>query len=144
MAAMSDYLENKIIDYIFRGTTTAFNPTTVYVGLHTGTTTDAGGGTEVSGGAYARIQVGPADASWTNTAGGVGAVNSGTGGLTDNAADITFVTASASWGIVTHVGIWDAVTGGNLLFHGALTASKTVDNGDTFKFTLGDLDITLA
>ena len=144
MAAMSDYLENKIIDYIFRGTTTAFNPTTVYIGLHTSATNDAGGGTEVSGGSYAREQVGPGDANWANTAGGSGAVNSGTGGLTDNLADITFTTASASWGTVSHVAIWDAVSGGNMLFHGSLTASKTIDNGDTFKFAIGDLDVTLA
>ena len=141
---MSDYLENKILDYLFRGTTTAFNPATIYIALYTAAPSDSGGGTEVTGGSYARIQVGPSDGTWTNTAGGVGAVNSGTGGLTDNVADITFTTASASWGVVTHVAIMDAVTGGNFLFHGALTASKTVDNGDTFKFNIGDLDITLA
>lgn len=143
MAAMSDYLENKIIDHVFRNTAYTV-PTTVYIALFTAAPSDAGGGTEVTGGAYARVQVGPSLTAWNGTHGNTTGVSSGTGGLTDNAADITFTTATASWGVVTHVAIMDAVTGGNVLFHGALTASKTVDNGDTFKFNAGDLDITLA
>ena len=67
-----------------------------------------------------------------------------TDGHTDNATVITFVTATASWGTITHVGIFDKVTGGNLLFHGALTASKAVGNGDTFKFNANELDLTFA
>ena len=143
MAAMSDYLENKVQDHVFRNTAYTV-PTTIYIALYTAAPADAGGGTEVTGGAYARVQVGPSLTDWNGTHGNTTGVSSGTGGLVDNAADITFTTASASWGTVTHVGIMDAVTGGNLLFHGALTASKTVDNGDTFKFNAGDLDITLA
>jgi len=143
MAAMSDYLENEIVDHIFRtGTFTA--PTVIAVGLFTAAPSDSGGGTEVSTGSYARVSVGASDTDWNATQGGTSGDSTGTGGLTDNASDITFPTASASWGTVTHVGIFDATTSGNLLFHGVLTASKTVDNGDTFKFTAGDLDITLA
>lgn len=142
---MTDYLENKILDYVFRGTTTAFNPATIYISLFTTVTGDDGTGTEVTGNAYARVQVGPGDANWNNTAGGTGAINSGTSGLVDNVADITFPTASGgSWGTITHAAIHDASSAGNMLFHGALTASKTIDDGDTFKINLGDLDITLA
>lgn len=143
MAAMTDYLENKLVDHVFRNTAYAV-PTTVYIGLFTTATADDGTGTEVTGGSYARVQVGPSTTAWNGTHGNTTGVSSGTGGLTDNAADITFVTATASWGTVTHVAIMDAVSGGNMLFHGVLTASKTVDNGDTFKFNAGDLDITLA
>ena len=143
MAAMSDFLENEIIDHIFRtGTYTA--PTVIAVALFTAAPSDSGGGTEVATGSYARVSVGASDTDWNATQGGTSGDSSGTGGLTDNASDITFPTATASWGTVTHVGIFDATSGGNLLFHGTLTASKTVDNGDTFKFTAGDLDITLA
>lgn len=108
----------------------------LFVALYTAAPSDAGGGTEVSGGAYARVQVNPADANWTAA--------SATDGLTDNAAAITFPTATASWGTVTHVGIHDGLTGGNLLLHGALTTSKTVGNGDTFSFAAGALDVTWA
>lgn len=108
----------------------------LFVALYTAAPSDSGGGTEVTGGAYARKVHDPADANWSDT--------SGTDGHTDNATAITFVTATASWGTVTHIGIFDKLTGGNLLFHGALTASKAVGNGDTFKFNANDLDLTFA
>ena len=144
MAAMSDYLENKLIDHIFRNT--AFTvPTTVYIGLLTAAPADAGGGTEVSGGAYARVQVGPSLATWNGTHGNTTGVSSGTGGQTSNAATITFPTPTANWGVITHFGIFDASSAGNLLFHGALTASKTVNNGDPAPvFNAAALTITLA
>lgn len=108
----------------------------LFVALYTTATTDAGGGTEVTGGSYARMQVNPSDANWTAV--------SATDGLTDNAAEILFPTATAAWGTVTHFGMLDALTGGNLLVHGILTASKAVANGDAFRFAIGTLDITLA
>lgn len=134
MAAMSDYLETLLLNLIFR-TQTATKPAAIYIALFTAAPSDSGGGTEVTGGSYARTQVTQADANWNAP---------GVGGLTDNVAAITFPTATANWGTVTHVGIFDASTAGNLLFHGALTASKVVNSGDTFKFNAGDLDITLA
>ena len=133
MAAMSDYLEAQLLNLIFR-TQVAWKPTAIYFGLFTVAPTDAGGGTEVTGGAYARVQVTQLDGNWTAP---------GVAGLTDNVADITFATATASWGTVTNVGIFDAATAGNLLFHGALASNKVVDNGDTFKFALGAIGITL-
>jgi hypothetical protein len=135
MAAMSDYLEVEIRKHIFR-TGSFTKPSALYVALYTAAPSDSGGGTEVSGGSYARVQRDPLDANWTGA--------SSTDGLTDNAAAITFPTATGSWGTVTHVGILDASSGGNLLFHGALTASKTVASGDTFSFAIGALDVTLA
>jgi hypothetical protein len=143
MAAATDYLENQLVDHIFR-TASFTKPTALYVALFTNATNDAGGGTEVTGGSYARKQLDPLDTNWNATQGGTSGASSGTGGLTDNAVDITFVTATASWGTVTNFAIMDALTGGNMLIHGTLTASKTVDDGDTFKFVAGALDVTVA
>lgn len=144
MSAMSDYLENKLIDHIFRNTAYSV-PTTVYIGLLTAAPSDSGGGTEVSGGSYARVQVGPSTSTWVGTHGTTTGASSGTGGQTSNAATITFPTPSADWGSITHFGIYDASTGGNLLFQGALTAAKTVNNGDPAPtFQAGALTVTLA
>jgi hypothetical protein len=108
------------------------------IALYTVTPSDAGGGTEVTGGNYARVNMGaPLDATWTAA--------SATDGLTDNAADITFPAPSANWGTIVAFGIFDATTAGNLLIWGPLTTSKTVNNGDPApKFVAGSLDITFA
>ena len=133
MAASSDYLEKKILDHVFK--IAAFTqPTNIYIGLHTADPTDAGTGTEVSGTNYARVD---ASSSWA-------AADSTAGTITTN-ADITFAAAgSGGWGTVTHIGIWDASSTGNLLFHGSLAASKTVAESDIFQITAGNLTITLA
>src|SRR6056300_365954 len=128
MSAASDYLENELLDHVLSASTYA-SPATVYVGLFTSDPTDAGTGTEVSGGSYARESAGFATAS---------------GGSASTNADITFTTATANWGTITHVGIHDASTAGNLLFHGAVTTSKTIESGDTFQISSGNLTITLA
>jgi hypothetical protein len=144
VAAFSNYLENKLVDHVFRNTAFAM-PTTIYVGLYTAAPSDAGGGTEVTGGSYARVQVGPSTTAWTATQGGTAGASSGTGGQTANAADITFPAPTANWGVVTHFGIFDALTTGNLLFHEALTASKTINGGDASpKFLANALTVTLA
>ena len=142
MAGKSDYLENKIIDHLFRSATFS-KPSTVYIGLLTAAPSDAGGGTEVSGGSYARIQVGPGDTNWNATQGGTSGNSSGTGGQTANAADIQFASPTANWGVITHFGIYDAVTSGNLLYWAALTTPKTVNSGDAApKFVAGALTVT--
>lgn len=130
MAALSDYLENKIIDWLLRGQ--AFTPpANVYVALFTAAPSDTGGGTEVSGGSYARVEVASSLANWSGTqAAGSTTASSGTGGTTSNNATITFPAPTASWGTITHMGIFDAATDGNLLAYGALTTSKNVNNGD--------------
>jgi hypothetical protein len=127
MAEFTDFMENKIIDHMLRNRSYT-PPATVYVALFTTATTDAGGGTEVSGGAYARQAVTLAAAS---------------GGASENSADITFPQATADWGTITHVALMSALTGGNMLMHTALDESKTINNGDTFKINAGDLDVTV-
>jgi len=128
MAEFSNYLENAVINAVLRNTSYT-SPTTVYVGLYTTDPTDADSGTEVSGGSYARTSV---------------AFDAPSNGVTQNTADLTFPTATASWGTVTHIGLHDASTGGNLLFHTALDTSKAIDSGDIFKITTGNLTVTLA
>jgi hypothetical protein len=130
MAEMSNYLEVALLNATLNGTTYTA-PATVYVSLWTSDPTDAGSGTEVSGGSYARTAVSFATAS-------------GTSGNVLNDADVTFPTATASWGVVGWIGINDASTGGNLLYHTALDVSKTIDTGDIFKITTGNLSVTLS
>jgi hypothetical protein len=131
----SDYLESALLNHTFR--TTAFTqPTNVYVSLHTADPTDAGTGTEVSGGSYARVEVSRANASWSAPA------NNGGAQEITNAAAVTFPSPTANWGTVTHFGIWDASTTGNLLYHGSLTTSRTINNGDSApSFAIGALAI---
>lgn len=119
-------MENKIIDHMLRKV--AYTPQDIYVALYTGAPSDAGGGTEVSGGSYARQLAG---------------LSAAAAGATSNAGDITFPTATASWGTITHVGLFDAVSGGNLMMWSALDDSKAVGNGDTFQINAGDLDVTV-
>jgi hypothetical protein len=128
MAGKSDYLENKVLDLLLGGVSYTV-PTTVYIALYTAAPTDAGGGTEVSGGGYARVAV-------TNNATNFPAAS---GGSKSNGTTITFPTATADWGTVVAVGIFDASTSGNLLFWANLTTSKTVQNGDTAQFASGSL-----
>jgi hypothetical protein len=141
---MSDYLENKLVDHIFRGRTYTA-PTTIFIGLFTVAPSDSGGGTEVTGGSYARVQHGPSDTTWEATQGGTpAAASSGTGGATQNAGTITFPVPTGNWGQVVAIGIFDAVTGGNLLFYGTLTNPKNVNTGDPAPFfPAGALDVVI-
>ena len=143
MAAMSDYLENKIIDFLFRGQTYTA-PAGLHVGLLTAAPSDTGGGTEVSGNAYARVDLAPSLTNWAGTqAAASTTASSGTSGTTSNNAAVTFPTPTASWGTVTHFGIWDASTGGNLLFYGSLNISKTINSGDTVTFPISSLAVQI-
>ena len=128
MAEFSNYLENALINAVLRNTSYT-SPATVYVSLYVSDPTDADSGTEVSGGSYARTAV---------------TFGAPSNGVSTNSADVTFPTATAAWGSVTHIGIHDASTGGNLLFHAPLDTSKTIDSGDIFKITSGNLSVTLA
>lgn len=144
MSAMSDYLENKMVDQLFRGQT-APTTSTLYVALLTAAPSDSGGGTEVSGGAYARVAVTSSLANWAGTqSAGSTTASSGTSGQTSNNIAITFPTPSATWGTATHFGIYDASTGGNLLFHGELSIAKTINESDTVTFPVGTLSVTFA
>lgn len=146
MAAMSNYLENQLVDHILRGQT--FSPTvpaSVYVALYTAAPSDSGGGTEVTGNNYSRVAVSRALTAWAGTQSAASTVaSSGTGGVTSNNAAITFPVPSGSWGTVTHFAILDASTAGNLLFHGALTVTQTINTGNTVSFAAGQLQITFA
>jgi hypothetical protein len=144
MAAMSNYLENKLVDQLFRGQT-APTTTTLYIGLFTTAPSDASPGTEPSGDGYARVSVTSSLANWagTQSAGSTDA-SSGTSGTTSNNGALTFPTPLATWGTVTHFGIFDAATSGNMLFHGALTITKTINQDDTVAFPAGSLSLTFA
>jgi len=122
---LSDYLENKLLDH-FLGTTSYTMPSTIYIALYTVAPDDTGGGTEVSGGSYAR-QTATFDAAAS--------------GATQNSADVDFVDMPAC--TVVAIGIHDALTSGNLLVHGTLTANKSLDAGDTLRIATGDLDMSL-
>ncbi len=128
MAALSNYLENALINATLRNTTYT-SPAVVYVGLFITDPTDAGSGTEVSGGSYARQTAtfgAPSD------------------GASTTSADITFPTCTADWGTVAFFGIYDASTSGNLFYYGALNNSKTIETGDILKIEAGNLTVTLA
>lgn len=142
MGAKSDYLENKLIDFLLRGQ--AFTaPATVYVGLLTATPSDAGGGTEVTGGSYARVAVTSSLANWAGTqSAGSTTASTGTGGTTSNNGAITFPAPTANWGTVVAFGLYDAASAGNLLYWSALTTNKTINNGDAApSFAAGALTI---
>lgn len=125
----SNYLENALLDHQLGGPDYV-RPATVYFALYTVAPTDAGGGTEVSGGNYSRPAV-------TNNVTNFPAAS---GGLKSNGTAISFPVPSSSWGLVTHFGIFDAPTGGNLLRWGPLTQPKTIDPGDLVNFPPGELD----
>lgn len=139
-ASMSNYLENKIVDAFLRAQAYTM-PATVYVALATSASSDTACGTEVSGGSYARVAVTSSLANWAGTqSAGSTAASSGTGGTTSNNAAVTFPAPTANWGTVTGFCVFDASTSGNLLFYAALTASKTVNNGDAApSFAIGAL-----
>jgi hypothetical protein len=127
MAELSNYLENKLLDHVLRNT--SYNsPTTVYVGLYTSDPADDNSGTEVSGGSYARQIV---------------SVTTATAGIVTSSADVTFPQCTAAWGTVSHIGLLDAVTSGNLLMHTALTTSRAVEVGDVLKIATGSLTASL-
>jgi hypothetical protein len=143
MSQASDYLENKVVDHLFR-TASFAKPTALYVALFTASPADAGGGTEVSGGSYARVNLAPLDTNWKATQGGTSGASAGAGGLTTNAVAITYPAPTANWGNITHFGLFDALTGGNLLVWGALVTPRNVASGDPApSFPIDALQITV-
>ena len=128
MSALSDYLEDELLDHILSvGSYTM--PSNVYVGLSTGSFADDNSGTELNGSNYARVAA---------------TFSAASGGATSNSSAIEFAAATGSWGSVSHFGIFDAASSGNLLIHGAFTTAKTIASGDILKIPTGDLDITAA
>jgi len=134
MGSKSNYLENEILDHVLGGGDYT-RPATVYVGLWTSALDDTSDGDtagEVSGGSYARVSVTNNSTNWPAAA----------NGAKSNGTAITFPQATGDWGTVTYFAILDAATSGNVLYWGQLTSSKTIENGDTASFAIGDLDIT--
>jgi len=143
MAAMSDYLENKTIDQVFRGQAYAF-PATLYVGLYSAAPSEVGGGTELTGNNYARTAVAASLPNWAGTQAAASSTTStGTTGTTSNNVAITFPTPSAFWGQVNAFGIFDSASGGNLMFYGVLSIAKTINQGDTVTFPAASLSIQI-
>ena len=129
MSAMSDYLELKMLDHVL-GTAAYTYPSQTYIGLSTGSFADAGtGSSEISGNSYARVAIN---------------FDAASGGTTDNSAVVDFPTATGSWGTISHYGLFDASSSGNLLIHGAFSASKAIASGDILRIAAGELDITAA
>ena len=128
MAELSNYLENKLLDHVLRATSYT-SPTTVYLGLYTSDPGDDNSGTECTGGAYVRQVL---------------SVTTASEGVVTSSADVTFPQATDSWGTISHIGLLDAVTSGNLLMHTPLTTSKAIDTGDIFKIATGSLTAQLS
>lgn len=128
MAEMSNYLENALINATLRNTSYT-SPATVYLGLYTSDPTDADTGTEVTGNGYARQSI---------------TFGAPSNGVSTNSAAIEFPQATGSWGTVAYIGIRDASTAGNLLFHTALDASKAIATGDVFRIAIGSLSVAFA
>jgi hypothetical protein len=128
MAEMSNYLENALVNATLRNTSYT-SPSTVYLALYTSDPTDADSGTECSGTSYARQSI---------------TFGAPSNGVTTNSAAIEFPQAGGAWGTITHIGIRDASTSGNLLYHTPLDASKTIATGDVFRVAIGSLSVTLA
>ena len=126
--SFSNFLETEILDHVFAGAAYTA-PSTHYLALYTAAPGETGGGTEVttSGTAYVRKAV-----AFTTT-----------GNTTSNSAAVEYPTATASFGTVTHVGVFDAATSGNLMAYATLSSSKAIATGDVFRVPTGDLDITL-
>ena len=127
MAEMSNFLENALINATLRNTSYT-SPATVYVGLYTSDPGEGNTGTEVSGGSYARTAV---------------TFGAPSNGVSTNSGAVTFPTATGTWGTVTHIGILDASTSGNLLYYTPLDASKAIASGDVFTISTGNLSVTL-
>ena len=126
MSAMSDYLAVKFLDH-FTGTASTSAPSAVYLGLATGSIGDDASGSELTGNNYSRKAITFASAS--------------SGSIASN-ANVEFDPATGSWGDVSHWGIFDASSSGNLLFHGSFTSAKTIASGDILKVASGSLTIS--
>lgn len=141
MSQMTNYLENKIVDLLFRNQAFAA-PANLHISLHTANPGETGASELASTGGYVRAAIASNLNNWRSTNGTTGSVSSGTTGQTSNATAANFPTPTANWGTVTHFAIWDASTGGNCLLYGALTVTKTINQGDSVSFADGALVAT--
>jgi len=128
MSDFTDYLENALCNHL-RGGTPLAQPAALYVGLFSTATTDAGGGTELSGAGYAREAV---------------AFGAPSGGVIANTGQVQFQASGGNWPSVTHAAVFDAASGGNMLWHGALTTPKQIDDGDLLNFNVGQMTFQIS
>lgn len=126
MSSFTDYLEDRVLNHIFRNTASTA-PATVYLALYTVTPSDTGGGTEVTGGGYARQAI---------------TFGASSGGAISNTSAVSFTASGANYGTVVSVAVMDALTVGNMLAWDGIT-SAIINDGDTLNFAIGDIDITL-
>lgn len=126
MASFSDYLENAVLNHVFRNTALT-SPTTVFLALYTAAPTDAGGGTQVSGGGYARQSI---------------TFGAPSGGVITNTNTVSFTATGAAFGTVLAAAVFDASTAGNMLAWNTIT-SAVVNDGDTISFAPGSISITV-
>lgn len=127
MGSLSNYAENKILDHVLK-VSPFTQPTNIYIGLSTADPLDTGAGiAEPVGGGYVRVICNGWDAAASR--------------VTANTADVVFPEATGDWGTITHFALFDAITAGNMLAHGALAVSKAVDTGIDAKFAAGDIDV---
>lgn len=126
MSSFADYLEDAVLNHVFRNTALT-SPTTVYLAGFTSAPSDAGGGTEATGGSYARVAI---------------TFDAPVAGVIANQL-VDFPEATADWGTITHFGIFDAISGGNMLAWSPLTTSRLIETGDTLRAKAGDITITL-
>lgn len=133
MAGKSNYLENALLNYVYRGTAMPAIGGLYLALFTTSPGEDGSGGVEVSGGSYARQNVARNTTEWKDPA-------TGTQGMTENVNTQTYPTASAPWGTIVAAGLYDNPTAGNLLTFGNLASSKIIGTGDVFKFNAGDYE----
>lgn len=128
---LSNFLRNSLLDALLRGQAAYAPPQTLYVALFTSEPAADGSGTEASGSGYARASIASSLANWAGTQGaGTSGVSTGTSGATSNNNAITFGAPTGSWGTIVGAALYDAPTGGNMLFFGSLTTALAVNNGD--------------
>jgi hypothetical protein len=133
MSAASDYTEDKVLDHVLgKGTRNFTSPANLFIGLYTAST-----------GLEANAPTAEVSASGTGYARKAVTFNAASGGSASNSATVTFDVATGNWGTVTHVAVTDALNAGNVLFHGPVTTSKSIETGDTFQISLGNLTVSL-
>ena len=130
MSALTNHAEKALLDWM-SGAANPTRPSALYLALFTTATSEAGGGTELSGNGYAREAVTFSAATTPD-------------GNTSNSAEVTFTASGGNWGSITHAALMDAATGGNMWFQGPLSSSRTINDGDTLSFAAGAVDLTLA
>lgn len=145
MSQLTDFAENALVDCLFRGQALG-NPATWYLALYTAAPGETGGGTEVTGGSYARPALAATLANMSGTQGaGTTTASSGSSGQTSNNIPITYPAPTANWGTITHFSWMSALSAGNMWLYGGLAVARVISNGDAApSFAINTLSATVA